>query len=680
MPSRTSRQAAAVLAAAVSASACSSNSLKVLAEPPSVTITEPSVDSQFYEGQDINFVALVEAGNEDDDLTTISHRWVSGNESMCDSEAVGADGYAYCAYAFTDTGEKTVEVTVTDGRGDRAKASTTVLIVDNTPPSIEITAPEDGELFAEDDLIRFDAIVSDFEEDAAELTVSIRSSIDGDLGVTASPASSGDYSAGVYLTAGVHLVTLVAEDSYGQSDQDTVELEVYQDGPPSVDSVTISPSPAYTNDTLLAVPQGWSDLDGAPERYEYVWTVNGTVDVGESTDTYPPGKTAKGDLVQVTITPVNDFGGGDPVGSPTIEIENTAPEAPSIQITPASPEPEDNLQCGVTAASSDGDGDAVSYVYEWLQNGVLTASTSNVIAAADTAHNDTWECVVRGFDGEDYSAEVRTSVTINDGTAPDPPVLDTPERYRNEDSLEITGDCEPACEVTIYCADSTITWTDVETCDSAGEFTYTTSLTRGDTASCQAECTDRAGNTSATSNTVVTEVCDPYDAYEDGSGYGDSGTDPVDEWSSLSDAGTTTIAIEGNILGSDSEDWYVISTTDDVASDYTALIDYYNFEVQLYAGASDYAFLVYKGSPDPSDMECSATYAGTGYTEYSDFVQDTGDGNHAIPSDTRRCGSGSPSYNDCEDRSTDYYIQVFRRSTSTPSCQHFELEITNGVW
>ena len=680
MTPRPLRRATLLLACAGTASACSTNSLKVLAEPPAVSITEPSVDSQFYEGQNISFAALIQPGNDNDDPTDISHRWVSGNETMCESDAVGADAFAYCSFVFTDTGEKTVEVTVTDARGDRAKASTTVLIIDNTPPSIEIVEPIDGELFAEDDLIRFDAIVSDMEEDAAELIVSISSSIDGDLGVTASPASSGDYSAGVYLSAGVHLVTLVVEDSYGQSDQDSVELEVYEHGPPSLDSVTISPSPAYTTDTLAASPQGWEDLDGAPERYGYEWTVNGSVDLGESTDSYPAGKTTKGDLIQVTLTPTNDYGDGDPVSSPTIEVANTAPDTPGIEITPGSPEPEDNLQCGVTSPSTDVDGDSITYTYEWYQNGAVTAFTSNVIAAADTAHGDTWECVVRGFDGEDSSTEVRTSVTVSDGTAPDAPVLDTPERYRNDDSVEITGDCEADCALTFYCADSSITWTDSGTCDSAGEFTYSTALTRGDTASCYADCTDLAGNTSGTSNTVTTEVCDPYDSYEDSSGYGDSGADPIDDWSSLSDAGTTTISIEGNVIGSDTEDWYVISTSDDIGSDLSAGIDYYNFDVQLVDGASDYSFLVYKGSADPSDMECSASYSSTGYTEYSDFVQDTGDGSHAIPSDTRRCGSSSADYNDCEDMSTDYYIQVFRRSTSTPSCQHFELEITNGVW
>jgi hypothetical protein len=672
--------------------ACSDDGLKILESPPSVTITEPSAESSFYEGQPVNFVALVEVGARGDDITDVSHMWVTSNITMCESDNVGGDGYAYCTYAFTETGEHTIEITATDSRSDRAKASTTIIIVDNTPPSIEIIDPIDGELFAEDDLVRLDAIVGDVEEDPQELTVSISSSMDGDLGVTASPASSGDYTAGVYLNPGVHLLTARVEDSYGQSDQATVEIEIYEHGPPSVDSITILPNPANTTDTLTATPQGWYDLDGAPERFHYTWWYDdgtGTMveDTGETTSTYPSGKTTKGDLIQVRATPYNDYGSGTQVESPTITIDNTAPDAPVIVITPSAPEPADNLVCDIDTASVDIDGDAVTYEYGWYQNGTVTAYTTNVVSSLDTAHGDTWECVVRAYDGEDYSTEARTSVSITDISPPDAPIIDTPDPYRNEDEVTLTGDCEPGCVLTLYCGDSSTSWTDAETCDSAGEFEYTTALTRGDISTCNADCEDAAGNISGFSNTISTEVCDPFDEYEDTSGYGDSGTNPVDEWASLNDAGTTTVTIIGNILGSDSEDWYVVSSSDDLASDYSAGIDYYNFDVALLTGSSDYAFLVYAdtdaGGFDVSDMECSASYSTTGYTEYNDYSEDVGDGTglgHAIPSDTRRCGSGSVDYNDCTDFSKDYYIQVFRRSSSTPSCQNFELEITNGVW
>jgi hypothetical protein len=190
--------------------------------------------------------------------------------------------------------------------------------------------------------------------------------------------------------------------------------------------------------------------------------------------------------------------------------------------------------------------------------------------------------------------------------------------------------------------------------------------------------TDSAGNVSGSSNTVTTEVCDPEDTYEDAFGTGDAGVDSVDRWTALSDDGRTTISIEGNIVGTgDSEDWYVISTSDDIASDRLLGIDYYNLEVLLVDGTSDYEFNVYKDTYDAVDLECPS--AG-GYTEYSDFVEDIGDGSHAIPSETRACASASEFYNQCEDRSTDYYIQVTRTTSSTSSCQSYELEVTNGVW
>jgi hypothetical protein len=53
---------------------------------------------------------------------------------------------------------------------------------------------------------------------------------------------------------------------------------------------------------------------------------------------------------------------------------------------------------------------------------------------------------------------------------------------------------------------------------------------------------------------------------------------------------------------------------------------------------------------------------------------------HSIPSDTRSCSGGSALYNNCADDSRDFYIKVVRKSSVSMSCQHYELEITNGVW
>jgi len=41
--------------------------------------------------------------------------------------------------------------------------------------------------------------------------------------------------------------------------------------PPSIDSVIISPDPAYTSTNLTAIPLGWSDPDGDDEGYHWEW-------------------------------------------------------------------------------------------------------------------------------------------------------------------------------------------------------------------------------------------------------------------------------------------------------------------------------------------------------------------------------------------------------------------------
>ena len=104
-------------------------------------------------------------------------------------------------------------------------------------------------------------------------------------------------------------------------------------------------------------------------------------------------------------------------------------------------------------------------------------------------------------------------------------------------------------------------------------------------------------------------------------------------------------------------------------------LDYFRFHVEMTSGMGDYSFVVYRGSPASSDLQCSST----GYTEYEDFAQDVGDGSHAIPAESRACANLNELYNECEDDSRNYYIHVFRK-TAVTGCQGYELNISNGVW
>lgn len=651
-------------------------------DPPAVAITAPPTGTSVFTGQPVNFEATVQT-NSATNPTEVTHRWVTGSETMCEAEYFGADSIGTCTWSFENEGTALVEVTATDPRGDRATYQIEIFVQANTPPSIEMTGPEQDSNWSSADLIVFEAIVADAEEDTADLIVSAFSNVDGDITFAASPTSTGEWAGGTTLSAGTHLLTFTVEDSYGQSDQDTLTINVFDDGPPSISGATISPIPAYTDDDLIAVPEDWYDLSGSAERYRYVWYKDdGTgfaVDPAVTTDTYPNGKTLKHDLLYVEVTPYNSFGDGATETSAVAEVLNTPPDAPSVALVPSSPQPGETLRVSMVAGSYDADGDSVTYSYEWYVNGSLVGETTNVLQPSEFSHGDAIEVIVTPFDGEDEGTAATLSTGVYDTTAPDAPVVNTPDRYRNRDDWTLTGTCEPGATLNFSCADSITSWTFSTTCASDGSFSYNdTGLARGETASCSATATDSAGNTSGASNTVTTEVCNPQDVYEDDFGTGDSGADAIDRWTALPDDGRTTILIEGNILGStDSADWYVISTTDDIGADRAAGIDYYNFEVKLTAGTSDYYFFVYKGSPDPLDMECSTS---TGYTEYSDFVQDKGGFQHSIPSDARSCGNNLSTRNNCEDLSTDYYIEVRRSTSTTSSCAYYDLEITNGVW
>lgn len=202
-------------------------------------------------------------------------------------------------------------------------------------------------------------------------------------------------------------------------------------------------------------------------------------------------------------------------------------------------------------------------------------------------------------------------------------------------------------------------------------------LTRGAITECFATCTDLAGNESGMSSTMATEVCDPEDVYENSS-YGDSLEDPIDEWGALSDDGSSTITITGNVLDEDEDDWYVISATDDVSEDLAAGLDMFHFDAKFVEGTGAYSFVVYRDDPESDADSCMPDP--DGYTEYSWYNQDLGDGSHGIPSETRACGAVGSTLNTCEDNTAEFYIHVFRNADVATSCDPYELSVTNGVW
>lgn len=635
---------------------------------PELELVSPTSGTVVNYGDRVYFEALVD--DLEDDPADLTMVWESSLDGVFSTQGSSSSGVADFTYDNLTNGTHTITVYATDSDGLTARDSATLYV--NTAPDAPVIHIEPDPAGSDDNLtVVLDTAAYDGEGDA--ITYAYAWYLNGvDSGLSSNPLPATATTRGDVWTV---YVTPNDGNIDGPAGLDSVTIG---NGAPTLSSVSISPATAYTNDTLTAVPSGYSDPDGDAEGYHYQWYVNGSAVAGETDVTLDGGNFVKTDSVTVEVWPWDGREEGTSVTSSARTIRNSTPTAPSVDVTPNYPEDDETLTCSVTSASTDADGDTITYTYAWSVDGVLSALTSQTVASSYTTDGEVWLCTVTPDDGTASGSTGSDSVTIGDYTAPSAPVLNSLDGYRNETTVAVTGSTEAFASVTLYISTSSGVTTDSGTANGAGSFSFSEGLTAGYSYSFYATATDASGNTSGVSNVVSTEVCDPGDDYEDSTTYGESCSDPIIDWSTLADSGSTTIEFTGNILDSTDEDWYLVETSD--AS--TSGINYYRFHVEMTAGTSEYAFAVYEGGCTTSYLDCgsgsSSDPEGSGYTEYEVYAEDQGDGSHSIPTETRTC-STSGIYNECEDLSSSYYIHVFRTTTGY-SCQEYTLEITNGAW
>jgi len=287
--------------------------------------------------------------------------------------------------------------------------------------------------------------------------------------------------------------------------------------PPSLTSVSISPSTLYTDTDAAAIPSGPFDPDGDAVTYRYQWYKNSTAINGQTAATLQGTQFVKNDVIYVIVTPYDGTVTGNPVQSSNVTIQNSSPTTPGVTVTPATAQPGNTLTCSVTTASTDADGDAITYSYQWTKNGTLTGITTNTVpGSTPTANHDTWICYVTPSDGTATGSAGSDDQYVVDRTAPGAPVLTGLSPYRNETTITVAGTAEANASITVYAQCSTSgTRSFGATANGSGNFSLNISDAAGDTCSFYAYATDSDGNQSAVSNTVSTQSCAIVDAYED---------------------------------------------------------------------------------------------------------------------------------------------------------------------
>lgn len=379
----------------------SSASVTILNTPPSITSAD--LDGSSVDESSTLTCSASGWSDADGDAEGYSYSWTAdGTEVSTSATITGAD--------FSKGQSLVCTVTPDDGEDTGTALSTAAVVVDNSAPVLSGVTLSDTSP-GEADTLTF-TLGSSTDADGDAVSYTWRWLVNGVEVSTATTLTGSDFDKGDSI-----VVEVTPND--GTDDGATVysATATVQNTPPSLISVSLDNSAPATNDTVSAVVSS-SDADGDTVTYTYVWTVDGSVVAETGASLSGATYFDKDQVIAVTVTPNDGTDDGTTVSSTTATVVNTPPSAPTLVITPSDPDDSDALSCEIDSASSDADGDTVSYTATWTQNGSAFSSAStttfsgDTVASTHTVDGDEWICTVVPNDGDDDGSSATASVDI----------------------------------------------------------------------------------------------------------------------------------------------------------------------------------------------------------------------------------------------------------------------------
>jgi hypothetical protein len=190
-----------------------SGALKVLQNPPSVSILEPYDGDTFEEGEAVTFRGVVDADAGYDGLTV---EWVSSIDGLIpDVDPPDASGNVEVSTASLSQGAHVITLRATDLNALQGEDEVTIEILDVPDlPSITIDHPTGDENGLEGSVFIFAATVADAQDPAEDLTVEV-SADSGGLVCQMTVDGGGNAQCGATLAVGEYVLTFTVEDTEG---------------------------------------------------------------------------------------------------------------------------------------------------------------------------------------------------------------------------------------------------------------------------------------------------------------------------------------------------------------------------------------------------------------------------------------------------------------------------------
>ncbi len=392
-------------------------SITAYAEPPqnqapSCEITAP-LDNEFgEEGAPLDLSAQV--GDDVDAPEGLGITWSSDHDGELGQSTAAVDGSVSFTADDLSANTHVIALQVVDSEGE--SCSDQVIYSVGSPPSMKLLAPGQGDLYDEGTSVGFSAQVSDGQDAPESLQVSF------DMKAPDFPAEPTPDSTGLAeftredIPWGEYALTVTVTDSDGLYAQEAVEFQV--NGLPSQPEISIDPAEAYTDDQLQVELDAESvDPEGDQLTYGYAWYEDGAA--AGTTSTISSAYTDRGETWSVVVTPYDEHGSAGESATASVTILNSAPTAPLVLIEPQEPLPDESLLCTVDSASSDADGDTVSYSASWDVDGVAYAATSTTLYSGDTVpagvtlYGEVWTCTLTPDDGLENGPAGTDSVEVS---------------------------------------------------------------------------------------------------------------------------------------------------------------------------------------------------------------------------------------------------------------------------
>ena len=190
--------------------------------------------------------------------------------------------------------------------------------------------------------------MADGEDRPEDLSLSWRSSLDGEFNTTGADSSGALGLSVDTLTAGVHELEVTVTDTDGLYAVDRRSLTI--NALPTVPIITLSPDPAVTTDDLVVTAIDSTDPDASGSvTYAYAWTEDGAA-LTEMSSTLPASATTKDRTYRVVVTPSDDLGAGESAYAEVV-VSNSAPVLTGPTLSATSVQVGDTVTCSASATT-----------------------------------------------------------------------------------------------------------------------------------------------------------------------------------------------------------------------------------------------------------------------------------------------------------------------------------------